>query len=150
MKKIFFILVHPVRQLYWFIVKPQTQGVKGIIFFGDTVLMIRNTYGKGHWTLPGGRAKWNEALLDAVKREVQEETGIVIDQYHLVVTYKHVKEYKRDTVHCFAADAGTDQFKIDPSEVKEARWFPTQQLPDFISPNIKKFVVPFIQSHEKN
>ncbi|MEK7583735.1 MAG: NUDIX domain-containing protein [Patescibacteria group bacterium] len=149
MKKIFFILIHPVRRLYWFIMRPHTQGVKGIVFFENMVLMIRNSYGRGHWTLPGGRVKRKEPPLDAVKREIKEETGITIDQYHLVVTYKHVKEYKRDTVSCFAADTDTDQFKIDPSEVKEARWFPVRELPDFISPNIKKFVVPFIQAHAK-
>ncbi|MCC7438118.1 MAG: NUDIX domain-containing protein [Armatimonadetes bacterium] len=33
---------------------------------------------KGQWSLPGGRLEENESLADAVVREMQEETGLLI------------------------------------------------------------------------
>src|SRR5947208_16401491 len=42
------------RVVYWFVFRPNTQGVKCLIEHDGRWLMIRNSYGKGHWTFPGG------------------------------------------------------------------------------------------------
>ncbi|WP_309573063.1 NUDIX domain-containing protein, partial [Deinococcus sp.] len=40
------------------------------------VLLVRTTKWRGLWGVPGGKVEWGETLLEAVKREFQEEVGL--------------------------------------------------------------------------
>ncbi len=55
------------------------QLVRGIIFNGDKVLaMKRNRFGDQYYTLIGGGIKIGEDLETALRRELQEETGLEV------------------------------------------------------------------------
>ncbi len=41
------------------------------------VLRGKNPY-INHWTLPGGTVSWGEPLVEALRREVMEETGLEV------------------------------------------------------------------------
>ncbi|MFA6254962.1 MAG: NUDIX domain-containing protein [Patescibacteria group bacterium] len=137
-KKYFYQLVSPIRRLYWFIFRPKTTGVKCLILHQEKVLMIRNSYGIGHWTLPGGKIKRKELPKLAVKREINEEVGINLHDVVDIGQYFNIKEYKQDTVHCFFARINSFEFKIDSSEIREANWADLKNLPDFQSSAVRK------------
>jgi 8-oxo-dGTP pyrophosphatase MutT (NUDIX family) len=107
--------------------------VKCVIEHGGKWLMIRNTYGRGHWTLPGGRIERHEAPADAARREVREEVGIHLPSVEAIGDYFNASEYKRDTVYCFRATVPTPEHEIDGKEIAEARWFDPHAVPEFHS-----------------
>lgn len=51
--------------------------VKGIVAYGDRVLLLRKAEGK--WDLPGGRLDQHEDPVAGLVRELQEEIGIEVD-----------------------------------------------------------------------
>ena len=69
-------------------------GVGAAVFRGGSVLLIKrgNPPLYGSWSLPGGRAKSDENLEQAVKREVEEECGIKIDVVDLVKLFEYIEK----------------------------------------------------------
>ena len=63
-------------------------GVGAVVWRGDRVLLIRR--GKppraGQWSLPGGAQQLGETLLEAMTREVREETGLIVEGIQLLTT----------------------------------------------------------------
>jgi 8-oxo-dGTP pyrophosphatase MutT (NUDIX family) len=51
--------------------------VKGVLIAADCVLLLLNE--RGEWDLPGGRPDVGEDHRAALKREVQEETGLAVE-----------------------------------------------------------------------
>jgi len=51
--------------------------VKGVLIHQDRVLLLLNE--RGEWDLPGGRPNLGEDHRAALKREVQEETGLPVE-----------------------------------------------------------------------
>lgn len=144
MKRIFYLYIlprtHLLIKLYWYIVRPKTTGVKVIIRQANEVLLIRNSYGLKLWTLPGGGVKRNEALEQAAIREAQEEVGIIIGNPKQHGSIFYDGEYKRNTIWVFTADVSSKTFLIDGLEVEEARWFPTDALPQRKSHLLSEFI----------
>ena len=56
--------------------------VKSLTVYNRRVLIIkRSNYtnrGKGEWDIPGGGIQFGEGLLDCLRREIMEETGLTV------------------------------------------------------------------------
>ena len=55
-------------------------GVGAVVVNDGKALIVKRAHEprKGEWSLPGGRVELGEALVDAVRREIKEETGLDI------------------------------------------------------------------------
>lgn len=112
----------PVLRLYWRIFSPATTGVRVLVKHGDSVLFVQHSYGHKEWTLPGGGVKKGEDLGEAAKREVFEETGIVLREVSDKGSFLYGLEGKQDTVHVFVGEVSDEYYKIDNFEIQNARW----------------------------
>jgi ADP-ribose pyrophosphatase YjhB (NUDIX family) len=61
-------------------------GVGAVIVEAGRVLLVRRGHEpmKGHWSLPGGLLELGESLSGGVIREVQEETGLIVEPLGLI------------------------------------------------------------------
>ena len=119
-------------QGWWHIRRPHTSGVKVVLRRGDDVLLVRHTYGRrAEWDLPGGFINDGEVPQDAVLRELEEEVGVRAQRPVALGAILLRSSGRRDTVHCFAADADGDgaSIEVDEGEIAQARWFARDALP---------------------
>ncbi|QYS92155.1 NUDIX hydrolase [Flavobacterium covae] len=67
--------------------------VDGVVFaYANSslyVLLIQQKFGTDtlHWALPGGLVKENESLIDAIKRELKEETNVTVNYIEQLYTF---------------------------------------------------------------
>lgn len=120
---------YKVVKIYWFLFRPKAFGVKCVVQCGEEILLIRNSYGQQGWTFPGGGIHAGEQVQVAVVREVQEEVGIAIQDPVPLGDFLTTKEFKKDSVDCFAATVDKKDFTIDNEEVVEAKWFLVSEVP---------------------
>jgi len=69
-------------------------GVGAVIFAdGDRVVLVRRRHPPlvGSWSLPGGAVEVGETLEQAVRREVNEETGLDVEVGPLVAAVDHIE-----------------------------------------------------------
>lgn len=93
--------------------------------------MIKNSYGGWKkWMFPGGGVGRNETPEQAVKREVLEEVGIVVQELYKIGIYRSNKEFKRDTVIVFAGKSKSKEVNIDLNEIAKVGWFKVNDLPE--------------------
>ena len=82
-------------------------GVGAIIVSNGRVLLVcrgREPL-KGHWTLPGGVLELGESLIDGVKREIAEETGLEVEPIELVELLDRIhREGEKVRYHYVIAD----------------------------------------------
>ena len=68
-------------------------GVGGVVVEGEKVLIVKRAHEprKGEWSLPGGIVELGETLVDALKRELREETGLEVDVGEVVEVFDRVQ-----------------------------------------------------------
>ena len=99
------------------------------------VLLIKQKFGvlKNQWALVGGFIKDNETIINAVNRELKEETGIKVN--YLEQLYTFGDDLDRDprfrviSVAYFALVNSTKLILKAESDAEDAKWFSFAELP---------------------
>lgn len=99
------------------------------------VLLIRQKFGsqEAYWALPGGLVHDNEPLIDAVKRELKEETNVTVSYLEQLYTFgDDVNRDSRNRVISVAyfalIDAEKTIIKAD-SDAENAQWYGVDEVP---------------------
>lgn len=67
-------------------------GVKALILRDDKFLVMHNNGIKADlWELPGGRMEFGETAEETLKREIMEETGLIVSPIKLLDTWNLIK-----------------------------------------------------------
>jgi ADP-ribose pyrophosphatase YjhB (NUDIX family) len=111
--------------------------VSAAIIRDGNILVVRRARppANGLFTLPGGVVEAGEALIEALVREVREETGLTIEPLAMAGFRESIVRDSQDRVErhfvilCFAARwiAGEP---VLSDELSEARWLVPSQLAD--------------------
>ena len=101
------------------------------------VLLIRPKSGpfSGVWCLPGGFVKDDESLVEAVARELLEETGVSVNYFEQLYTFGEVARDPRQRVVSVAYFGLVDATKLElvkknDTDAQDAQWFAVADLPD--------------------
>lgn len=108
------------------------------------VCLVRHTYRDG-WFLPGGGVKVGESLVDAMSRELYEETGIVLPESprRVLGVYSSFAEHKSDHIVVFVLD-DWETTSMRSAEIAEVGFFSPGSLPEGTSAATSRRVKEFV------
>lgn len=68
-------------------------GVGGVVISNGRALLIKrgNPPLEGQWSIPGGLLEIGETLMEAVKRELREETGLEVRPHDLIEVFERIE-----------------------------------------------------------
>jgi 8-oxo-dGTP diphosphatase len=109
-------------------------GVGVIVINGNKVLLgkRKNAHGEGSWSFPGGHLELNEEIEECAKREVMEETGILIKNLKRgPYTNDIFKEEKKHYVTLIIiSEYNSGEVKVmEPDKCERWEWFGWNNLP---------------------
>ncbi|MGY0195174.1 DUF1993 family protein [Leptothrix sp. BB-4] len=108
----------------------------GVLVFDDAGRVLlglrRGAHGAGTWSAPGGHLEWGESFEHCARREVAEETGLVLGALQCGPVTNDVfaaegRHYA--TVVMLARHPGGTPQRLEPDKCEAWSWFDWQALP---------------------
>jgi len=92
---------------------------------------------KGFWDIPGGRIKVGTKLIDNLKREIKEETGLQLKDTPKLIAAQDILRVKgKHIVRLTYMGIAKGKVELDPNEHDDYRWLSKNEikkLPDLDS-----------------
>jgi ADP-ribose pyrophosphatase YjhB (NUDIX family) len=136
-------ILYRIFQVYLFIVRPLTLGVRIMLIADGRVLLVRHTYMDG-WFMPGGRIEKNETAEQAARREAREEVRAEVRSISLLGVYSNFTEWKSDHNVLFLSQDFTLAGGHD-REIADMRFFPLDALPPDVWPGHRQRLIEYAQ-----
>ncbi len=125
-------------QPFFRLVRGQTLGVRAVVLDDDNkVLLVRHSYMPG-WMFPGGGVEHNESFETAMRRELDEETGVRCPgRPELFAIYANFENFKGDHVALFIVRRW-EKVERQSLEIAECGFFDIDCLPENTTTGTKK------------
>lgn len=139
--------------IFWNNPKPV---VSAIIKKDDQVLLIKRNgpVYANYWALPGGIIDFLEEPIQAVKREVKEETGLIINRCQLLdaylIVYPSLKTKKRilhtsiDLIYLGEVKKPPAKFIISNDEIEKVEFYSINKLPKKMAFKHREMIIKHI------
>lgn len=98
---------------------------------------------EGTWTLPSGKVKLNEKIIDAATRKCLEEAGINVLGLSIICINDDINEFAHFVTIGLIANSYTSDIKIS-SEFTEYKFFNLNELPDDLCFPSKKIINAYL------
>jgi 8-oxo-dGTP diphosphatase len=108
--------------------------VGAIAVDNDRLLLVRRGHGAaaGEWSVPGGRVEAGETLVEAVVRELIEETGVEGVCNDLVGWVERIDDDNHYVILDFRVDVLEPGEPVAGDDAVEAAWVPLSDVADLL------------------
>ena len=123
-------------------------GVGGVVISKGRALLVRRAAPplQGEWSIPGGMLEAGETLLEGVRRELAEETGVEVRVLDLIEVFERISldDAGKAKFHYVVLDyycelvGGNAQAGSDAAEIA---WVPEDRLSEFSLTSAAKRVI---------
>jgi 8-oxo-dGTP diphosphatase len=108
-------------------------GAAAVILEPDgRVLLVRHTYGRFNWDLPGGASDPGESVVETALRETREETGLEVVAERMTGIYYRTENDSHHFVFRCRVD-GDRVPRPSSDEISDCAYWPLDELPRPIS-----------------
>ena len=120
-------------------------GVAVILLRDGKVLLGKRlgSLGNGTWALPGGHLEFGESIEDCARREVLEETGLMIGALQRGPYFSNVFAAERShyvTLFLIAEEVHGEAQALEPEKCAQWFWFHWSALPVPLFPSLQHLV----------
>lgn len=133
---------------YFFLRRGTTLGVRVLLVFRKSkVVLVKHTYQDGWW-LPGGGVEHGHTLTETARKEIKEETGLVLgDDLRLLSMHLNKLVSNRDHIATFLATIDSDEMLSSSSaEISQVQLFDMHNLPSDVDAGSKRRIQEHLTS----
>lgn len=121
----------------------RTIGARILQIKENQILLVKHTYQSGWYTIGGG-VEQGESPLEAVKRELKEETGITLLNPPKLFGIYYSNIEKHDDYIALYTGGDYIQKECVSKEILAKQWFPLEKLPADVSPATQRRVDEYL------
>lgn len=106
---------------------------------------------EGTWTLPAGKIKSNETMMNAASRKLKEETNLYSNDFEIICIQDDINEYAHFVTLGLICKSYSNKIKLSSTEEHvEYKFYNINNLPDNLCEPSKKIIKSFLEKNRIN